>query len=73
MSNPHDPHGPFSGSPSRNPFVRFQKGFERRFDQFREGYGQRLEYVIDRRSTFVKISLAIALASRCLFFVLGRD
>jgi multidrug efflux pump subunit AcrB len=73
MSNPHDPHGPFSGSPSRNPFVRFQKGFERRFDQFREGYGQRLEYVIDRRSTFVKISLAIALASLCLFFFLGRD
>src|SRR4026208_169410 len=73
MSNPHDPHGPFSGPPSRNPFVRFQKGFERRFDQFREGYGQRLEYVIDRRSTFVKISLAIALASLCLFFFLGRD
>jgi multidrug efflux pump subunit AcrB len=73
MSNPHDPHGQFSGSPSRNPFVRFQKGFERRFDQFREGYGQRLEYVIDRRSTFVKISLAIALASLCLFFFLGRD
>ena len=73
MSNPHDPHGPFSGSPSRNPFVRFQKEFERRFDQFREGYGQRLEYVIDRRSTFVKISLAIALASLCLFFFLGRD
>ena len=24
---------------SRNVFVRFQKGFERRFDQFREGYG----------------------------------
>src|SRR4029079_439811 len=48
-------------------------GFERRFDQFREGYGQRLEYVIDRRSTFVKISLAIALASLCLFFFLGRD
>ena len=59
--------------PARNPFVRFQKGFERRFDQFREGYGQLLEYVIDRRSTFVKISLAVALASLCLFFFLGRD
>jgi multidrug efflux pump subunit AcrB len=73
MSKPHDPHGQFSGSPSRNPFVRFQKEFERRFDQFREGYGQLLEYVIDRRNTFVKISLAIALASLCLFFFLGRD
>jgi len=73
MSKPHDPHGQ-SGAPlSRNPFVRFQKGFERRFDQFREGYGQLLEYVIHRRNTFVKISLAVALASLCLFFFLGRD
>ncbi len=56
MSKPHDPHGQSGAAPSRNPFVRFQKGFERRFDQFREGYGQLLEYVIDRRSTFVKIS-----------------
>ena len=73
MSKPHDPHGQSGAAPSRNPFVRFQKGFERRFDQFREGYGQLLEHVIDRRSTFVKISLAIALASLCLFFFLGRD
>ena len=73
MSKPHDPHGQSGDSPSRNPFVRFQKGFERRFDQFREGYGQLLEYVIDRRRTFVKISLALALASLCLFFFLGRD
>ena len=73
MSKPHDPHGQSGAAPSRNPFVRFQKGFERRFDQFREGYGQLLEYVIDRRSTFVKISLAVALASLCLFFFLGRD
>src|SRR4029078_5245625 len=73
MSNPHDPHGPFSGSPSRNPFVRFQKGFERRFDQFREGYGQRLEYVIEHRNMFVKVALVIALGSTSLFFFLGRD
>jgi len=73
MSKPHDPHGQSGAPPSRNPFVRFQKGFERRFDQFREGYGQLLEYVIHRRNTFVKISLAVALASLCLFFFLGRD
>src|SRR6478609_5271139 len=73
MSKPHDPHGQPGAAPSRNPFVRFQKGFERRFDQFREGYGQLLEYVIYRRNTFVKISLAVALASLCLFFFLGRD
>ena len=62
-----------AAEPSRNVFVRFQKGFERRFNQFREGYGALLEQVIARRNTFVTISLAIALASLSLFFFLGRD
>jgi multidrug efflux pump subunit AcrB len=73
MSKPHESHGQSAVEPSGNPFLRFQKGFERRFDQFREGYGSLLERVIDRRSTFVKISLLIALASLSLFFFLGRD
>src|SRR5512138_36658 len=73
MSKPHESHEQSAGEPSRNPFLLFQKGFERRFDQFREGYGSLLERVIDRRSTFVKISLVIALASLGLFFFLGRD
>ena len=73
MPKPHDPHGQSAAAPSRNPFVRFQKGFERRFDQFREGYGQLLERAIDHRNTFIKISLAVALASLTLFFFLGRD
>jgi multidrug efflux pump subunit AcrB len=59
--------------PSRNPFVRFQKGFERRFDRFRERYGELLERVIDRRRLFVTIALAVALGSLSLFFFLGRD
>ncbi len=54
-------------------FVRFQQGFERRFNQVRERYGALLEQVIARRRAFVKISLAIALASLSLFFFLGRD
>jgi multidrug efflux pump subunit AcrB len=73
MSPPHDPHGEPGAEPSRNPFVRFQKGFERRFDRFRERYGLLLEHVIDHRNTFVKISLLIALGSLSLFFFLGRD
>jgi multidrug efflux pump subunit AcrB len=73
MSQPHDQREQPGAGPSRNPFVRFQKGFERRFDQFRGGYGALLEQVIDRRSSFVKISLVIAFASLSLFFVLGRD
>ena len=73
MPNPHDPHPQSPAVPSGNPFVRFQKGFERRFDQFREGYGRLLERTLDHRSTFVKIALVIALASLSLFFFLGRD
>jgi multidrug efflux pump subunit AcrB len=59
--------------PSRNVFVRFQKGFERRFDRFREGYGALLERVIARRSAFIKISLTFAVGSIVLFYFLGRD
>src|SRR5581483_7387542 len=73
MSQPHDHHGQPGAEPSRNVFVRFQKGFERRFDRFRERYGVLLEQVIARRRAFVSISLAIAVGSVSLFFFLGRD
>jgi multidrug efflux pump subunit AcrB len=58
---------------SRNVFVRFQKGFERRFDRFREGYGALLERVIAHRSAFITISLTFAVGSTVLFYFLGRD
>jgi multidrug efflux pump subunit AcrB len=58
---------------SPNIFVRFQKGFERRFDRFREGYGTMLELAIARRNSFVMVSLVIAVSSISLFFFLGRD
>jgi multidrug efflux pump subunit AcrB len=73
MSQPHEQQGPFGAVPSRNVFVRFQQGFERRFNQFRERYGALLEHVLARRNTFVSISLAVALGSLALFFFLGRD
>src|SRR5262245_48797922 len=73
MPNPHEQQGQGSAEPSRNLFVRFQKGFERRFDQFREGYGRLLEQVIAGRNTFVKVTLVIALSSLSLFYFLGRD
>src|SRR5262252_160080 len=73
MPNPHEQHKQAGAEPSRNPFVRFQKGFERRFDQFRDGYSALLEQVIAHRNTFVKVTLAIALGSMSLFYFLGRD
>jgi len=73
MPQPHDPHAQTGAGSFRNPFIRFQKGFERRFDRFRESYGRLLEGVIARRNTFVKISLTIAVGSISLFYFLGRD
>jgi len=66
-------NGRSGADPSRNVFVRFQQAFEGRFNQFREGYGTLLQQVIVRRRAFVTISLAFAMGSLCLFFLLGRD
>jgi multidrug efflux pump subunit AcrB len=73
MSQPREHQGQPGAEPSRNLFVRFQQGFERRFNQLRERYGVLLEQVIANRTRFVAISLAFALGSVSLFFVLGRD
>jgi len=73
MPKPPEQHGQSAAEPSRNIFVNFQKGFERRFNQFRDGYGHRLEWVLAHRNTFVKITLVIALCSLSLFLFLGRD
>jgi multidrug efflux pump subunit AcrB len=74
MSQPHESHHEQPDAErSSNVFVRFQKGFERRFNRFREHYGALLERVIAGRRTFVTITLAIAVASMGLYFFLGRD
>ncbi|HKN85586.1 MAG TPA: efflux RND transporter permease subunit, partial [Nitrospiraceae bacterium] len=73
MSNPHEPHGQPAPKPSRNVFVRFQQGFERGFNQFRERYELLLEQAIAHRRAFITISLAVALGSLALFPFLGRD
>ena len=73
MSPSHEQHEQPGAAPSGNVFVRFQKGFERRFNQFRERYGALLEQSIAHRNAFVTISLAIAVGSLFLFFFLGRD
>jgi len=63
MSPSHEQHEQPGAAPSGNVFVRFQKGFERRFNQFRERYGALLEQSIAHRNAFVTISLAIAVGS----------
>ena len=60
-------------APSANVFVRFQKGFEHRFNRFRERYGGLLERAIAHRGRFVAVALALAIGSVGIFFFLGRD
>ena len=70
---PDKPEGQRGKEPSQNVFVRFQKGFERRFNRFRDGYGARLEQVIANRKRFVIICLIFSIGSMSHFFFLGRD
>src|SRR6187401_3488965 len=73
MSQPSEQSHPSVKAPARNPFVRFQHGFEQQFNRFREHYGTLLEQAIAHRNLFVTVSLTVVLASVSLFFFLGRD
>src|ERR1700732_4714430 len=52
---------------------RFQRGFERKFEEFRRGYEQLLETTLEHRGVFVSCFLAFCLLSLGLFLFLGRD
>ncbi|MBB6505045.1 CzcA family heavy metal efflux pump [Sphingomonas endophytica] len=68
----HDQHS--AGSPmSRNPLVRFQRGFEARFERFRTGYGAMLERVLAVPKGFVIGFLAVVLLSFGLVPFLGQN
>ncbi|MFY9792468.1 MAG: efflux RND transporter permease subunit [Candidatus Sulfotelmatobacter sp.] len=54
-------------------FGRFQRGFERKFEDFRRGYEALLETTIEYRGLFVICFLAFCLLSLGLFFFLGED
>jgi multidrug efflux pump subunit AcrB len=72
---PHtDMHGLDGPLPrSRNPLVRFQRGFEVRFERFRLGYRELLVMALRRRAVFVTGFLLFVLASFALTPFLGRD
>ncbi len=72
---PHsDPHG-LAGPqpPSRNPLVRFQRGFEAGFERVRLGYRELLTMALRRRAVFVAGFLGFVVASFALTPYLGRD
>jgi CzcA family heavy metal efflux pump len=52
---------------------RFQRGFERKFEDFRRGYEQLLETTLEHRGVFVICFLAFCLLSLGLFMFLGED
>ncbi|MFZ0319324.1 MAG: efflux RND transporter permease subunit [Candidatus Sulfotelmatobacter sp.] len=52
---------------------RFQRGFERKFEDFRRSYEQLLETTIEHRGIFIVGFLVFCLLSLGLFFFLGQD
>jgi multidrug efflux pump subunit AcrB len=54
-------------------FGRFQRGFERRFDKFRDDYRGLLIKAVERRGLFILCFLAVPLASILLVPALGQD
>jgi CzcA family heavy metal efflux pump len=52
---------------------RFQRGFERKFEDFRRSYEQLLETTLEHRGGFVICFLAFCLLSLGLFTFLGQD
>jgi len=59
--------------PSRNPLVRFQRGFEARFERMRAGYHDLLGLALAQRKLFVTGFLAAIVVSFLLVPFLGRN
>jgi len=59
--------------PSRNPLVRFQRGFEAGFERIRGGYHSLIDLALSRRPIFVTGFLAFVAASFLLVPFLGRN
>jgi multidrug efflux pump subunit AcrB len=70
-----DAHGEVIDAPppSRNPLLRFQRGFEDRFIRFRKRYRDLLALAIDHRRVFVAGFLVFIAASFLLLPMLGRN
>jgi CzcA family heavy metal efflux pump len=71
---PHTHHAEGEGPPpTRNPLVRFQRGFEARFERIRSGYHGLLELALAHRPTFVIGFLTFVAVSFLLVPFLGRN
>ncbi len=74
LLKPHTGDVHAAGTPiSRNPLVRFQRGFEVRFERFRAGYGGLLERALASGKPFLIGFMAVVLASLLLIPFLGQN
>jgi multidrug efflux pump subunit AcrB len=74
----HAPHSDLDGNtttakPSRNPLVRFQQGFERRFEAIRSGYSGLLQLAMQNRAKLIAGFIGFTLLSFTLTPYLGQD
>src|SRR3982751_3869497 len=72
MMKPHL-HHEGEKPPSRNPLVKFQRGFEARFERFRRGYRGLLSLALARPPVFVIRFLSLVGVSFLLVPYLGRN
>jgi CzcA family heavy metal efflux pump len=73
LLKPHQHEHGAALPPTRNPLVWFQRGFEARFEQFRDGYCDLLTLALRHRPTFVIGFLAFVGASFVLVPYLGQN
>ena len=73
LLKPHQHEHGAALPPTRNPLVWFQRGFEARFERFRESYRDLLMLALRHRPTFVIVFLAFVGASFVLLPYLGQN
>jgi multidrug efflux pump subunit AcrB len=73
LLKPHQHEHGATLPPTRNPLVWFQRGFERRFEQFRSGHRDLLTLALRHRPTFVIGFLAFVGASFVMVPYLGQN
>jgi multidrug efflux pump subunit AcrB len=73
LLKPHTHHEGDALPPTRNPMVKFQRGFEARFERLRRGYHELLSLALGHRKVFVTGFLAFVAVSFLLVPFLGRN
>jgi multidrug efflux pump subunit AcrB len=73
LLKPHTHHEGDGLPPTRNPLVKFQRGFEARFERLRQGYHDLLSLALGHRKVFVTGFLGFVAVSFLLVPFLGRN